>query len=138
MKKYILLTILFFSIPTIVKSQDSIPSLKERIVGRWIETSRIEGENVKTINEYADTYIFKDNMVFHKGEASEGVILFNIAGRYMVENNDIVIYYRDYMQKNASNKKAIKLVFKVLTLSENKMHVIVQDYDYEYQMVLSR
>jgi len=138
MKKYILLTILVFSIPTIVRSQDSIPSLKERIVGRWIETSRIEGENVKTINEYADTYIFKDNMVFHKGEASEGVILFNIAGRYMVENNDIVIYYRDYMQKNASNKKAIKLVFKVLTLSENKMHVIVQDYDYEYQMVLSR
>jgi len=139
MKKYLTIIILLISsFPLVMKSQDTVSLIKEDIVGRWIETKRIEGDNIKEITEYHDTYIFRDNMIFHKGEASEGVILFNITGKYTVEEDSIIIFYRDYIKKNASSEDAKKLVFKILSLEGDEMLVSVQDYDYEYKMVLKR
>jgi hypothetical protein len=103
-----------------------------------VETKRIDGDSIKEIMEYPDTYIFKDNMIFYKGEASEGVILFNVAGRYTVEEDIVTIHYRDYARRNASQQKAKKLVMQILSHHENEMTVLVKDYDYEYKMVLGR
>ena len=131
----ILATLLF---PLTAKSQDSLSLAKEDVTGRWTEYKRIEGDSEKQIGEYADTYIFRENMVFHKGEASEGVILFNITGRYAIEGDSIVIFYRDYIEKNASKQDAKKLILKVLSHSGDGMLVQVSDYDYEYKMVLKK
>jgi len=131
----ILLTLLF---PSTIISQDNPPLSKEDIVGRWVEYKRIEGDNEKLIGEYADTYIFRENMIFHKGEASEGVILFNVAGKYTIEGDSVVIFYRDYIEKNASKRDASKLILKVLSRTDNEMLVLVSDYDYEYKMVLKK
>lgn len=126
-------------IPLSLKSQD-IKLSDSDIVGRWIEVSRIEGDNETEITEFHDTYVFRDNGLFHKGEAAEGIILFNITGRYSVEEDIITIVYKDYISRDASSQKAKKLIFKVLSLSgeKNEMLVSVQDYDYEYQMKLKR
>lgn len=141
MMKFLTIILVFLcSFPIYVKSQDSIPSLKESIVGRWMESKRIEGESVKDIGEHPDTYVFRDNMIFHKGESAEGVILFNITGQYTVEDNSIVVLYKDYLKKNATAEKSKKLVFNILSMNEdrNEMLVSVQDYDYEYQMLLRK
>ncbi len=137
MKKYILLIILVTGLPSVIKAQDSIPSLNKRITGRWIESKRINGNLVKEITSNPDTYIFRDNLTFHKGEVAEGVILFNVAGRYTATGDSIVIHYQDFTQKG-TNRKVKKLVLKVLSLSEKEMEVVVKDYDYEYQMVLTK
>lgn len=140
MKKYFGIIILFIiAIPLSLKSQD-IKFTESDIVGRWIEVARIEGDSEKEITEFNDTYVFRDNGLFHKGEAAEGIILFNITGRYLVEEDVITIAYKDYISRDASSQKAKKLIFKVLSLSGEKkeMLVSVQDYDYEYQMKLKR
>lgn len=131
----ILLALLF---PPAARSQDNRPLTKDDIEGRWTEYKRIEGDVERQIGEYADTYIFRENMVFHKGEASEGIILFNIAGRYTIEGDSIVISYRDYIEKNASKQEAKKLILKVLSRSGDEMLVQVADYDYEYKMILKK
>ncbi|MFV0419259.1 MAG: hypothetical protein ACK5KT_11085 [Dysgonomonas sp.] len=141
MNKYKIIIFLFFcSFSLFIKSQDKISVQQEDISGRWMENKHIEGDNVIEIAEHPDTYIFRDNMVFHKGEAAEGVIIFNITGRYTLEGNLITIYYKDYLKKNASAEKAKKLVFEVLSLNEDKteMSVLVHDYDYEYKMELRK
>ena len=120
-------------------AQEPTDSLKlEDIAGRWVEYQRIEGETVYQAGEFPDTYIFRETMIFHKGEAAEGVILFNIAGRYTLNADSITIYYQDYLQKNASKMKPKILVFKVLEQKEDEMTVLAIDYNYEYKMVLKK
>lgn len=138
MRKTIIFTILFISFSMTVKSQDSILLKKEDVAGRWIEAQRIFGDSVRHINEYQDTYIFRDNMVFHKGEAAEGVILFNITGRYTIEGDSVIVLYKDYIRSNAKNTEAKKLIFKILSLENGQMLVSVRDYDFEYRMVLKK
>lgn len=141
MNKYKVVIFLFFcSFSLFIKSQDKVSISKEDIAGRWMEFKRIEGDNITEIREHPDTYIFRDNMVFHKGEAAEGVIIFNITGRYTVEGNLITIFYKDYLKKNASAEDFKKLVLEVLSLNEDKTEMLVQvnDYDYEYQIELKK
>ena len=141
MKRYLLIIIFFISFAQLTKSQDSLstPSLeKENIVGRWIEVERTEGNSTKQIGEFPDTYIFRDNMVFHKGEAAEGVIVFNITGKYDVEGDSITVYYNNYLLNKANRVKPKKIQFKVLSITEKEMLVLVKDYDYEYKMLLNK
>lgn len=141
MNKYKIITFLFFcSFSLLIKSQDKVSVSQEDISGRWMEFRRIEGSSITEITEHPDTYIFRDNMVFHKGEVAEGVIIFNITGRYTVEDNLITVFYKDYLKKNASAESAKKLVFEVLSLNKDKteMQVLVHDYDYEYKMELKK
>lgn len=141
MRKYLLIIALFLSFTQLMKSQDSLSIQsfqKENIVGRWIEVERTEGEKTKPAGEFPDTYIFRDNMVFHKGEAAEGVIVFNITGKYEVEGNFITIYYNNYLLDRLNRLKPKKIHFKVLSVSGDGMHVVVKDYDYEYRMLLNK
>lgn len=138
MKKYILLIIVGLSFVQTTKSQHSFFLEKEDIVGRWVESKRVEGDSVKVISEYADTYIFKDNGLFHKGEAAEGVIVFNITGKYTVDGNSVEVLYKDYIQRRATAQPAKKITFKVLSCAKDEMTVLVQDYDFEYKMILKK
>ncbi|WP_156032807.1 hypothetical protein [Prevotella sp. 10(H)] len=138
MKKYIIITLLLFSILPILKSQNDTSIKKEDIVGRWIEEKRIEGDNVKMAGEYADTYIFKDNMIYHKGEAAEGVILFNVAGWYEVQGDIISIFYNNYLMDKSERQKPEKMQFKILNLTESEMFVLVSDNGREYKMLLKK
>jgi len=133
-------TLIFFiaSLLVNVTAQEALPLKKEDIVGRWTELKRIEGENVKPAGDRGDTYIFREDMTFHKGEVSEGIILFNVAGRYEIKDNSVIIYYRDYIQKNAAKEKAKELIFNILEKSEKEIVVLVSDYSYQYKMVLKK
>lgn len=141
MRKYLLVIVLFLSFTQLIKSQDSLfvqSFRKENIVGRWVEAERTEGEKTKPAGEFPDTYIFRDNMVFHKGEAAEGVIVFNITGKYEIEGDLITIYYNNYLLNKANRLKPKKIQFKILSVSDDEMHVMVKDYDYEYTMLLNK
>lgn len=141
MRKYLLIIVLFLGFTQLIKSQDSLSIesfRKENIVGRWVEVEHTEGEKTKPAGEFPDTYIFRDNMVFHKGEAAEGVIVFNITGKYEMEGDFITIYYNNYMLNRVNRQKPKKIQFKVLSVSDDEMHVMVKDYDYEYTMLLNK
>lgn len=141
MRKYLLVIALFLSFTQLIKSQDSLfvqSFRKENIVGRWVEAERTEGEKTKPAGEFPDTYIFRDNMVFHKGEAAEGVIVFNITGKYEMEGDIITIYYNNYLLNKANRLKPKKIQFKILSVSDDEMYVMVKDYDYEYTMLLNK
>ncbi|EGK00740.1 MULTISPECIES: hypothetical protein [Dysgonomonas] len=141
MRKYLLVIALFLSFTQLIKSQDSLfvqSFRKENIVGRWVEAERTEGEKTKPAGEFPDTYIFRDNMVFHKGEAAEGVIVFNITGKYEMEGDFITIYYNNYLLNKANRLKPKKIQFKILSVSDDEMYVMVKDYDYEYTMLLNK
>ncbi|MDR1503248.1 MAG: hypothetical protein LBT43_12435 [Prevotella sp.] len=141
MRKYLLVIVLFLSFTQLIKSQDSLfvqSFRKENIVGRWVEAERTEGEKTKPAGEFPDTYIFRGNMVFHKGEAAEGVIVFNITGKYEMEGDFITIYYNNYLLNKANRLKPKKIQFKILSVSDDEMHVMVKDYDYEYTMLLNK
>lgn len=135
-KNLVTILILLLSFPLYVSSQSAVTM--EDISGRWIEWGRIEGDSVRLTGDFPDTYIFRDNMVFHKGEASEGVILFNITGKYAIEGDSVIISYRDYLNKRATRQPAKQLVLKVLSKSEDELRVSVIDYDYEYKIILKR
>lgn len=139
MKRFILYSLLLILSTLAINSQNIIFTEKD-IIGRWIEIERTEGDQTSEITTNNDTYIFRDNHIYHKGEASEGLILFNIAGKYSVEENTIVITYKDYMDKTAKDQKPKSIKFEVLSIDKNKNEMIVsiQDYDYEYQMKLKR
>lgn len=141
MRKYLLVIVLFLSFTQLMKSQDSLfvqSFRKENIVGRWVEAERTEVEKTKPAGEFPDTYIFRDNMVFHKGEAAEGVIVFNITGKYEMEGDLITIYYNNYLLNKANRLKPKKIQFKILSVSDDEMYVMVKDYDYEYTMLLNK
>ena len=135
---FIMLFALLVSSTVCYSQKPGIPVTKEDIAGRWTEVKRIEGENTYYAGEHPDTYIFRDNMIFHKGESSEGVILFGVTGRYSVDGDSILILYKDYTERDAGKQNAKKLIFKILSLSENEMLVLVSDYDYQYKMLLGK
>ncbi|MDU1890411.1 MAG: lipocalin family protein [Dysgonomonas sp.] len=138
MKKYIGFIFFFIFISTQLQGQ-SIVSLKQKnIVGRWVEDKAIIGNDSTSAIAYPDTYIFRDNMLFHKGEAAEGIILFNITGKYKIEGNSIIIYYRDYTKRQVQKQDALKLIFEVLSISENEMKILVKDYDFENEIILKK
>lgn len=135
-----LIVLFLCCLPVFAKSQNCVNISKEDISGRWMDLKRINGDSIIEIAKQPDTYIFRDNMVFHKGEAADGIIVFNITGRYTVEDNRIIIFYKDYLKKDADKEDAKKMTFEVLYINEDKteMEVLVQDYDYEYRMVLNK
>lgn len=131
-----LIVLFLCSLSVFAKAQDKI----NHITGRWMESKRIDGDSIVEITEHPDTYIFRENMIFHKGEAAEGIIVFNITGRYTVAENRITVFYKDYLKKGADKEDAKKLIFEILYINEDKteMEVSIQDYDYEYRMILSK
>lgn len=130
MKKVFLAILLFCSLS--LHSQNLTIS-KEDIVGRWIEERDTDNES-----ENAYTYIFRDNMVFHLGEAYEGVILFNIAGKYAIQGDTISVIFYDFVHGSANNRKARHISFKVLSIDKDKMSVLAKDEEYEYKLFLKR
>lgn len=138
MKKYILILFSLLAISQYIKSQDTIPLYRDDIVGRWVEQMRIEGNVETQAMEYPDTYIFRDNGVFHKGEAAEGIIIFNITGRYKIEGDTISILYADYLQDRQRRAEQKELLFKVLSLSDEGLCVAVTDGNRKYKMILKR
>lgn len=139
MKKYILFTFLSIALPLMTYSQNINFSEKD-LVGRWIEIERIEGDQITEITTNNDTYIFRENLIFHKGESTEGLILFNIAGKYSVEDTFITIIYKNYTDKVTEKQKPNTLKLEVLSIDKSKNELIlnIKDYDYEYQIKLKR
>lgn len=125
--------------PLWILAQDS-NTLDKYITGRWIEVTRIEGDSSFNITTHQDTYIFRKNNLFHKGEASEGIILFNITGQFFVEQDTISIIYKDYTNKKTSSENAKEITFRILSINKekNEIHISVKDYDYEYEMILKK
>lgn len=106
---------------------------KEDIAGRWVED-----KNMLDSLDYPYTYIFRENMVFHLGEAHEGVILFNIAGKYTVKGDLIDVVYFDFVQGSAQSRKARHIQFKIQSIENDKMILRAKDYDYEYDIILKK
>lgn len=116
-------------------SQDILLN-REDIIGRWIEVKEVNNKIEST--EYPDTYIFRDNQTFHLGEASNGVILFNIAGKYSIEEDTVKIIYFDLTQSPSHNEKAKQMLLKVASINNDLIKVLVTDYDYSYPLILKR
>lgn len=105
-----------------MSAQEPVFLYRDDIVGRWTEYKRVVDSMEKTVGEYPDTYIFRENGVFHKGEAAEGVIVFNITGRYQVDGNRIKITYVNYLLNKAS-RKTTTLELEVLSISDEGLIV---------------
>lgn len=134
MKEFII-PLLFFSLFQNIFSQNVLLN-KEDIIGRWVEVREVN-DQIEDI-EFPYTYIFRDNGTFHMGEASDGVILFNVAGKYTLQEDTIKVIYLDFLKGSTHNKKAKQISFKILSISDNLMTALVTDYDYSYKLILKK
>ncbi len=106
---------------------------KEDIVGRWIEES---GSAHTKTNSY--TYIFRENMTFHLGESHDGIIIFGITGRYMIDINVISVVYYDLTDRNPKARKAHHIFYEIISLENERMILLARDNDYDYKISLRR
>lgn len=136
MKKIALLFL--FSCAFLNMFSQSVSFSKEDITGRWTEVKEGDIPKQYTEKEYPYIYIFKDDNVFHLGEASDGVILFNITGKYTIESNTINVIYFDFLRSNAQSRKAKSISFKVISINDDIMTLLATDYDYSYSVILRR
>lgn len=136
MKKVILLW-LFSNLCLNIFSQNTSPTI-EKISGRWVEVKETDKPGIYTEPEYPYIYIFRENNIFHLGEASDGVILFNITGKYTLQEDTINVLYFDLLYSNADNRKARQISFKLLSINNNIMKLLVNDYDYSYPLILKK
>ncbi|MDR0825127.1 MAG: hypothetical protein LBN74_08545 [Prevotella sp.] len=127
--KQVFLFLIFCCFAQSVFSQDTLS--KEDITGRWVEVK-------ETDNKYPYTYIFRDNNIFHLGEASEGIILFNVAGKYSIQGDSINVVYYDFLEGSARNRIARQVSFKVISIDNGVMTTLVTDYGYSYKLVLRK
>ena len=134
MKKAIALLFLCFLFQGIFSQ--NIPLNKEDVIGRWVEVKEVNNQ-IEDI-EFPYTYIFRDNDTFHMGEASDGVILFNIAGKYTIKEDTIKVIYLDLLEGSTHNKRAKQISFKVLSINNNLMRALATDYDYSYELILKK
>jgi len=133
MKKIILLLTALFAF-IVCRGQIS----EKEILGRWIEKERIDSDNVITIPDSPDMYFFKENHIFHKGQAIENLVIFNITGKYEIDGDSVTITYNDYTLNKAQRETPKIMVFKILSLTKNKMLILLQDYTYEYKLLLKK
>lgn len=130
--KKLLTIVLFLCNLSMYAQQDTIN--KEDIFGRWIEDTQLRPDSATP--HY--TYIFRENMIFHLGEAFDGVIIFNITGKYTYENNSISVVYFDLINGNPKDRKAYYISFDVLSLENNKMTLLAKDSGYNYKIYLKK
>ena len=114
-----------------IRSQNKID--RKDIIGRWTDITQTKNGNTNN-KEY--TYIFRDNFTFHIGETSNNVILFNIAGRYQIDNDSIKTVYFDFSQHKAA--KAQRTSYKIESLKNDSLVLIIKDIEYEYKTILKR
>ena len=69
----------------------------------------------------------------------DGVILFNITGKYLIENNSINITYFEFLQNNNTKKLTPKkLSLQIRSIKNGIMTLYVYDYDFSYPLILKR
>ena len=118
---------------------DSVILNTEHIAGRWIEKERFVNENDTIIPKLPYTYIFKDDLMFHRGVTTNDVLIFNVTGRYEVVGDLVTVIYRDYMNKRPGANKDRKMTFKILAWSEQQMTALVKEpYAKEYMVILTK
>ncbi|MDR1706397.1 MAG: hypothetical protein LBR46_00160 [Prevotella sp.] len=110
---------------------------KEDIVGRWVEDISLKSDS-NHIEAHSYTYIFRENMIFHLGEIYNGIILFNIAGKYTLDNNIISVVYYDLINGNAKTRKAHHISYEIVSLKNERMILLTRDYNYDYKISLKR
>lgn len=106
MKKVLLFCLLSFSFLHLF-GQD-VSYTKGDIAGRWVEVKETDKPRQYSETEYPYIYIFKDDYTFHLGESMDGVILFNITGKYLIEKNSktslILSSYKTAIRKKLHQK----------------------------------
>lgn len=120
---FIILLLLFTNI-YFARSQEESPLAvtQSDIVGRW----EIETDNDSIRNGHPYLYLFREDSTFHRGEVSDGVILFNIAGRYRMMGDSVEIRYRDYMAEHAKDEQDKRMIFMIHSISDGRMDVTIQ------------
>lgn len=117
---------------------DSVVLDSGHIVGRWGEKSRFDNEgNATPTQPY--TYIFKNDKVFHRGTTTNDVLIFNVTGRFNVQNDLIVLSYKDYLNRRPGVNKEQQMTLRILVWGEEQMTAIVNEpHTQEYVIVLSK
>ncbi len=137
MKKAILFCLITFSFLHIFGQGASYT--KSDIAGRWVEVEETNKPEHYLEPEYPHIYIFKNDYTFHLGESMDGVILFNITGKYSIEKNGIDIIYFEFLQNSNTKKLTPKqLSLQITSLKNGIMTVYVSDYDFSYPLILKR
>lgn len=122
----------------IIKSDSLIT--KSDIVGRWQEVERTLDPNNPLAQEPSAIYIFKEDGNFHKGRETEGLMLFDVAGRYEIKADTIHVLYFDFSRSQSTGSaKAKRMSMKVLNCSDDELNVAVrQSRLNKYTSVLRR
>lgn len=134
--KRIRIYILLISLFTIFSTQAQQTFSREDIVGRWVGGTELRPDSSIVEDRY--TYIFRENDIFHIGEAFDGVILFNITGKYYIKNNIIFVSYLDMLSDRKEKKQLIEIPFKIVTIKNNRMNLLIKDSNYEYNLFLNK
>lgn len=130
MKKLSLILLQLFCFAGLLPAQsqktDSLLTQAD-IIGRWQEVERTLDPNNPLVEEPSAIYIFKEDGVFHKGRETEGLILFDIAGKYEVKSDTIHILYFDFSRSQSTESaKAKRMSMKVLNHSDDELNVAVR------------
>lgn len=122
-----------------IKPVDMVVLEKGHIIGRWIEKTRFLNAQDTVIPKQPYTYIFKEDGMFHRGMATNDVLIFNVAGRYNVEEDLIKMSYRDYTNQRPGGNKERNMVFKVIAWAEDQMTILVSEFrGREYTVILTK
>lgn len=92
---------------------DTIILTKQHVEGRWISESKDCTQ--------ADIYIFRDDQTFHKASNTGDLLIFNVAGKYQLANDSIIIIYQDYHR--AMNPRIKKMYWRVISLSDEELNI---------------
>lgn len=132
MKKLSLILLQLFSFTGLLLAQAEVQKTNSvitqvDIVGRWQEIERTVDPNSSSAQDPLAIYIFKKDGTFHKGREAEGLILFDVAGKYKIEADTIHVLYFDFSRsQSAGSAKAKRMSMKVLSCSDDELNVAVR------------
>lgn len=94
--------------------RDSTDLNFDSLVGRWIEEKVDQPNNI---------YVFrKDSCFFKAVDNNEGVLLFNVPGRFFVKDDSIkIVYYT--LQAGGRPARINNMIFRVLNQSPEELNI---------------
>lgn len=114
-KLYITFCLIFISnvLNAIVPINDTIILNTKHIEGRWIHESE----------DKADIYIFRSDYTFHRANDSGDLLFFNVAGKYKLSNDSIIIYYQDFSRVINTKARVREMHLQVIALSDEELNI---------------
>lgn len=109
-----------------------------KVAGRWVEVERQAADGSPDQYQPLAIYIFNKDSTFYKGVETDGVLLFGVAGRYLVSGDSVQISFFDFVSRRPDNGKMRKMNMKILSITNSELRVEINESRYRKYTALLR